>query len=623
MVHRQTHREEAGAIGRHIGGHHLGDLGAQLNGIDPHRIEGELGRGIPELAEGLRRHSVTGLAGEQRGGTAGHQLGQNRGTQPLRHQGLLTLLPVGGSETAEAAPEGEGQLFHPGQPFLGLVIPDLPQRRILERITRESPLPLRILGQQAGVRQAEEPAAVDLQGAQTVEQLLPLIHLRRWQAQGHLAHRLRGSGGPASSQPQPAQGRSNHGREHQGNQHGPEAPLSGLLLLLRPGTGHRSPKGGFRCRRSGGQARQFRPRDGGRADVLERRCSGSRRLGGNRGSGLRIPGSPIRRGYWRHGERLRGLGHQHHGAVGPGYRSGAFRHRNSLQGCESLRGSGEAAGGIAAEKPLDQLTQGRLGLQGNGHPPLQGDRIEQGGRLLTTDQHQGEHPQGMEIHPGGGRFAADQLRRGIAGRGAWGRGSWGGSGATGQAEIEQHRQSIAVAAQEVGGTDVAMEQVLAMEGHQHRQQLPQQQQHLAGTEHQLALAAGLQQLVIGAASLPIAHQPLPAALLDHGAETGHLGMEHPLQAGGQAADHRRIPHRRQLAQSHGCIGRQPVAGEPEHPLVRGFGEGPHEAVTAADRLAGSGRGGGHQPFCSAGAAAMEEASCSGCRSPRPSSQSRS
>ena len=65
MVHRQTHREEAGAIGRHIGGQHLGDLGAQLNWIDPHRIEGELGRGIPELAEGLRRHSVTGLAGEQ------------------------------------------------------------------------------------------------------------------------------------------------------------------------------------------------------------------------------------------------------------------------------------------------------------------------------------------------------------------------------------------------------------------------------------------------------------------------------------------------------------------------------------------------------------------------------
>jgi hypothetical protein len=92
----------------------------------------------------------------------------------------------------------------------------------------------------------------------------------------------------------------------------------------------------------------------------------------------------------------------------------------------------------------------------------------------------------------------------------------GDSGTAGQAEVEQHRQSIAVAPQEVGGTDVAVEQVLAMQGHQHRQQLPQQQQHLAGAEHQLALAASLQQLVIGAAGLPIAHQPLPAAVLDHG-----------------------------------------------------------------------------------------------------------
>ena len=108
VVGRQAHREEAGATGGHIGGQHLGDLRTELDRIDPHRIEGELGRGIPELAEGLRRHSVTGLAGEQGGGTAGYQLGQHRRTQPLGHQRLLTLLPIGGPETAEAPAQGEG-----------------------------------------------------------------------------------------------------------------------------------------------------------------------------------------------------------------------------------------------------------------------------------------------------------------------------------------------------------------------------------------------------------------------------------------------------------------------------------------------------------------------------------
>ena len=340
--------------------------------------------------------------------------------------------------------------------------------------------------------------------------------------------------------------------------------------------------------------------------------------------GLRIAGARIRRGHGRHGEGLGGgLGHQHHGAVGPGDRPGALRHRHRLQGGKGLRRSGEAAGGIAAEEPLNRLTQSRLGLQRHGQAPLKGDRIEKGGGLLTTEQHQGQHPQGMEIHPGGCRFAPRQLRRRIAGGGTWGSGALVGSGAAGQAEVEQHRQSIAVAPQEVGGTDVAVEQVLAMQGHQHRQQLPQQQQHLAGAKHQLALAAGLQQLLKGAAGLPIAHQPLPAAVLNHSAETGHLGMKHPLQTGGQAADHRRIPDGRELAQGHRRIGGQPVTGQPEHPLVRGFGEGPHEAVTAADRLARSCRGECHQPCWSAGTAAMEEASCSGCRSPLPSSQPRS
>ena len=231
----------------------------------------------------------------------------------------------------------------------------------------------------------------------------------------------------------------------------------------------------------------------------------------------------------------------------------------------------------------------------------------------------------MEIHPGGGRFAARQLGRCVAGRGAWRMvGVMGSTGTAGQAEVEEHRQTIAVAPQQIGGTDVAMEHVLAMQGHQHRQQLPQQQQHLAGAEHQLALPSGLQQLFIGAAGLPITHQPLPAAIVDHGAETGHLGMEHPLQAGSQAAERFRIATRRELAQRHGGIGRQPVTGQPEHPLGGGFGKGPIEAVAAADRLARSSRRRCHHSCWAAGAAAaLEAVSCSGWRSPRPSSQLRS
>ena len=127
----------------------------------------------------------------------------------------------------------------------------------------------------------------------------------------------------------------------------------------------------------------------------------------------------------------------------------------------------------------------------------------------------------MQIHP---RLAPEQvgaLRRGIA-RGGLGRTSH-------RAEINQHRQAIAVAAQQVGGAEVAVHQLLAVQHRQHRQQLAQQQQHLAGTKHQLPCGPGLEQLLVGATCLPFAHQPQPLGRLDRRPHARHLGMEHPLQ----------------------------------------------------------------------------------------------
>lgn len=98
-----------------------------------------------------------------------------------------------------------------------------------------------------------------------------------------------------------------------------------------------------------------------------------------------------------------------------------------------------------------------------------------------------------------------------------------------QTEVQQHRQAIALAAQQVGGGEVAVQQILAVQRGQNRQQLAQQQQHLAGAEHELALAPCLQQLGVGAAVLPFARQPELRFGLDQPTEARHLGMQHPLQ----------------------------------------------------------------------------------------------
>ena len=89
---------------------------------------------------------------------------------------------------------------------------------------------------------------------------------------------------------------------------------------------------------------------------------------------------------------------------------------------------------------------------------------------------------------------------------------------------------------------------------QHRQQLAQQQQHLAGTKHQLALGTGLQQQLVGAAGLPLAHQPQTLLGLNGRPEPGHLGMEQPLQPAPEQARPSRIDGWAQQPQGHRRLG---------------------------------------------------------------------
>ena len=189
----------------------------------------------------------------------------------------------------------------------------------------------------------------------------------------------------------------------------------------------------------------------------------------------------------------------------------------------------------------------------------------------------------MEVHPGLGRFATTELGRGIAGRGSQ---RPGAITAAHQAEVEQHRQPVAVPPQQVRRTQVAMEQVLAVEGRQHRQQLTQQQQHLAGSEHQLALPAGVEQLGVGAAGLPVAHQPQAIPFADGRTDPRHLGMEHPLEACPEIARPGLIPLGRDAAQGNGGFPSEQVACEPERALLLRFAQPPLQAVAAANHLAG-------------------------------------
>ena len=167
-----------------------------------------------------------------------------------------------------------------------------------------------------------------------------------------------------------------------------------------------------------------------------------------------------------------------------------------------------------------------------------------------------------------------------------------------------------------------MQQILAVQRRQHRQQLTQQQQHLAGPEHHLALVPGLQQLAVGAAALPLAHQPELALLLDHRPEAGHLGMEHTLKPAPELPGPRLIRLGHQPPQGHRRLGGQLIAGLPElalaqHPsrISRRCTELAFKPITGADQLARGRQGRGHQP--------PTTATRSGWCRPRPASQSRS
>ena len=169
------------------------------------------------------------------------------------------------------------------------------------------------------------------------------------------------------------------------------------------------------------------------------------------------------------------LGHQHHGAVGPGHRTGAIGHRQRLEGGKGLGRTGKAAARIPTQQSFELLAQGRFGLQRHRPAPVERDWIEQGGGLFAAEQHQGEHPHGVQVHPGLNGIAPGQFRGCVAGGCAWqvrAQSQFAPPGQGGnvaqQPEIEQNRQSIAVPPQQVGRTDVAVEQVLAMQGHQHR-----------------------------------------------------------------------------------------------------------------------------------------------------------
>ncbi len=568
MAGGQADREQARPAGRHLGRQHLGGAGWGLDRLDPEVLQHHFGGRVPDLAERLGRDRLGGAARQQVLDAGRHQLPQHRRAQPLAHEAALALLPVAGAEAAQPAPQGQGQLLHPGQPFLGQFVPHPPQRRVLQGVGGQAAVALGVLGEQGRIHQAQEPGPVHLHRPQAVEQLLALIHLRGRQAAGQLALAAGGRGGQlAAAQPPPADRRPHDRRQHQGDQHRPEAPF-GLLLpfFVAPPHAIDHGHGGRRRRDGGGRAQRqlgLRPRRRGRRGGADRPAALTGGLGRpphRRRLGCRSWG-------WGRRRRRGGLGHQHHRAVGPGNRARAVGHRQRLEGHQGLAGGREALLGVAAEQALQQALQVRLVLQGCRPAPLHRRRIKQALRPIPAQQHQGHHPQGVQIHPGLGRFAPGQLRRGIA-RGGPQQPLPGGAtgGAPHQAEIEGHRQAVAVAAQQVGGTEVPVQQVLAVQGGEHRQQLAQQQQHLPRPEHQLALRPQLQQLLVGAARLPLPHQPELILGLDHGTDAGHLGVEHPLQPRPQLPGPGLVLLRPDAAQGHRRIGGQLVTRLPQLPL---------------------------------------------------------
>jgi hypothetical protein len=130
---------------------------------------------------------------------------------------------------------------------------------------------------------------------------------------------------------------------------------------------------------------------------------------------------------------------------------------------------------------------------------------------------------------------------------------------------------------------IAVHELLAVQHRQHRQQLTQQQQHLTGAKHQLTLGAGLEQLPVGAASLPFPHQPEPLGGGDRGPQPGHLGMEHALELPPELASPGPIDLGTEQPQGHRGLSRQLVAGPPEialGPLTQDL----FEPVALADHL---------------------------------------
>jgi hypothetical protein len=186
----------------------------------------------------------------------------------------------------------------------------------------------------------------------------------------------------------------------------------------------------------------------------------------------------------------------------------------------------------------------------------------------------------MEIHPGLGRSTAEKLGRCIAG---------GGSYQTSlhpskKAEIQEHWLAIPIPAQEIGRCQIPVEQVLAVERHQHREQLAQEKQHFPRPKHQLALLTGCEQLLVGAAGLPLPHHPEIIALADRRTHPGHLGMQHPLESGPELAGLLLMATRPQPPQRRRGIGSEGIPGLPEIPLGATFAEGAFQAITPTNQL---------------------------------------
>ena len=162
-----------------------------------------------------------------------------------------------------------------------------------------------------------------------------------------------------------------------------------------------------------------------------------------------------------------------------------------------------------------------------------------------------------------------------------------------------------------------MDEVLAVQHGQHRQQLAQQQHHLPSAEDQLALAAGHLQGGVGAALLPFPRQPQISGRLDRGSEAGHLGMEHPLEPAPNLAPGLLLGPWCQLAQHHRRTARQLVTGAPQHPLAAA-GQCRLKPIALGDQLAYR-----HLAHGSLLAGTAREGWRSGCCKPFPTSQSAS